>query len=42
VSGLKSWRWELVLVALTLLAGAWASVNSPFYLSADQIGYPYS
>ena len=39
MSGLRSWRWELVLVALTLLAGAWASVNSPFYLSADQIGY---
>ena len=35
----RSWRWELTLVALTLLAGAWASMTSPFYLSADQIGY---
>lgn len=34
-----SWRWEATLVALTLLAAAWASLASPFYLSLDQITY---
>lgn len=32
-------RWELILVALTLAAGAWASLLSPFYLNLDQILY---
>ena len=36
---LRSWRWELILVGLTLLAGTWASLTSPFYLSVDQISY---
>jgi rhamnose transport system permease protein len=29
----------LILVILTLAAGAWASLLSPFYLSLDQILY---
>jgi rhamnose transport system permease protein len=38
VSGwLRNWHWELMLVGLILLAGAWASMLSPFYLSPDQI-----
>jgi rhamnose transport system permease protein len=35
----QNYRWELFLVALTLAAGAWASLLSPFYLSLDQILY---
>ena len=35
----RNHRWELILVGLTFVAGAWASVLSPFYLSLDQILY---
>lgn len=31
--------WEVMLVALTIITGAWAASLSPFYLSAEQILY---
>ena len=36
---LAAYRWELLLVALTLGAAGWATVLSPYYLNFDQITY---
>jgi rhamnose transport system permease protein len=33
----KSFQWEIVLVILTVIAGAWSAQLSPYYLSMDQI-----
>jgi len=40
MSRLRKWRpsqWEMILVLLTIAAGAWSALLSPYYLSLDQI-----
>lgn len=36
-SALRSRAWELLLVVLIVIAGAWASTISPYYLDPDQL-----
>ena len=36
---LAAYRWELLLIVLTLAAAGWATLLSPYYLSFDQITY---
>ena len=40
MSRLRAWmpsQWEMILVLLTIAAGAWSASLSPYYLSLDQI-----
>jgi rhamnose transport system permease protein len=39
VSRLRAYRWEAIVALLVLLAGAWSTALSPYYLDAEQLLY---